>query len=226
MMTFCILLISYALCMGWVGRMDGGGPPKTPEWFERFLVMAPVMAFGSLFGFWPMLFAEAGIVGRITGHGQYFLARMVKAIEPEFFDFIVRPLFGADPRTLPEFADLIDIPVDNIEPERLKEIAEEMDAYGWNRLYWRCVMGMSVTGLVVMLPLALIVVSHLHLLAAGIIIIAGLQKGLSYMVGYHIELKRLNQNFPMYLSGSTEIAEFLNWFNATLLLGVAYLVMT
>lgn len=225
MISILLLTFFVALSLGWASRMDGGGPPVTPEWFERTFVMIPTLALAGTMGFAPVLFSALGVVGRITGHGMYFLQRMPKAIEPEFFDFVVRRFFGADPRAAAEFADLRGIDMEDMPEGRADEIMQAVNAYGWDRLYWRCVTGMAVTGLVVTLPLALVTLAHGHALAAVIIAIAGAQKGLAYMIGYHANVKGWNKDFPMYLSGDTEIGEFLNGCFMALLLALAYGVM-
>lgn len=223
-LTFWLIASSVILATAWASRMDGGGPPKTPEIVERLIVMLPVLAYSSLYGWIAMAISSIGVFGRATGHGQFFLSRMIKAISPEFFDFLLRPFFGRDPRTLDEFADLRDLRVEEIPVERLKEINAAVDAYGYNRLYWRCVAGMSVTGAIVTLPLAGILIAAGEVLSPMIVLVAGAQKGLSYMIGYHLCVKSWNRNFPMYLHDDTEIAEFLNGLLLSLLLAVAYQV--
>lgn len=223
-LTFWLVASSVILATAWASRMDGGGPPKTPEIVERLIVMLPVLAYGSLYGWVAMFIASVGVVGRATGHGLYFLARQIKATTPEFFDFILRPFFGRDPRTADEFADLRGLRVEEIPVERLKEINAAVDAYGYTRLYWRCVAGMSLTGLIVTLPLAGILIAAGEVLSPMIVLLAGAQKGFSYIVGYTIHTKSWNRNFPMYLHDDTEIAEFLNGLLLSLLLAVAYQV--
>lgn len=223
-LTFWLISSSVILATAWASRMDGGGPPKTPEIVERLIAMLPVLAYGSLYGWVAMFIASVGVVGRATGHGLYFLARQIKATTPEFFDFMLRPFFGRDPRTSDEFADLRNLRVEEIPVERLKEINAAVDAYGYNRLYWRCVAGMSVTGVIVTLPLACILIAAGEVLSPMIVFVAGAQKGLSYMIGYHLRIKNWNRNFPMYLHDDTEIAEFLNGLLLALLLAVAYQV--
>lgn len=223
-LTFWLIASSVILCTAWASRMDGGGPPKTPEIVERLIVMLPILAYGSLYSWVTMLIASVGVVGRATGHGLYFLARQIKATTPEFFDFLLRPFFGRDPRTDDKFADLRGLRVEEIPVERLKEISDAVDAYGYTRLYWRCVAGMCVTGLIVTLPLAGVLFTAGEVISPLIVLAAGAQKGLCYMIGYHLHVKSWNRNFPMYLHDATEIAEFLNGALLATLLAVAYWV--
>lgn len=183
-MTFFVFLASIkVIFLGAVyGRLDGGGIAKVSEWVERSLIMFFfVLACTPFAGLWSLL-AYAGVIGIATGHGQYFLARTVKHISPERLDFIVRLFFGQDPRT--KYTQK-----DNIEAA--------IAAYGNNRLYWRCVFGMFVTGSFVGLPAVIISLCFGAFTPALWLSLTGVVKALAYMTGYA-------------LFKNTESAEYIN----------------
>ena len=224
-LSFFIVAFVFCLFVGWASRMDGGGPPIIPKAVDRLLAMSPVIAFGSLFGVFGLLVSLVGYAGKATGHGVYFLARAIRASSPEFFDFILVPFFGRDPRNDDEFKNFRDEgkQLDEYHSMRMQKLMIE---YGKDRLYARCVAGMCVTGLVVTLPLALFVSLNGYIASAILIAMAGLWKGAAYVIGYQIKLRGWNDNFPMYLQDDTEIGEFLNGFGLTVFLSYAYVVMT
>lgn len=224
-MTFTILLLALAFGTGWAARMDGGGPPVTPEWFERFLVTAPITAFGAVFGWVGLTVAALSIFAKSLGHGQYFLSRAVKATEPEKVDLIIRIMFGRDPRTFDQFKQFRGDGWKNV-PDAVKDqIAQAMASYGLTRLYWRNVVGMAITGSLVTLPLSGLLAYHGEAFAAVLALLAGTQKAISYMLGYWAYTSGFYRKLPDFLNGETESAEFLNGFNMTLLLGAALMVL-
>jgi hypothetical protein len=110
---------------------------------------------------WLVFCFAVSIATKATGHGQYFsLGTVWKKIEPERLDFIVAPLFGDDPRVL-------DLPYDK-------------KYYPW--LYWRCVFGMTIKGLLTSLGAAIPLLVYNPPLAVPIIL-GGLFMGVCYMIG-------------------------------------------
>lgn len=171
-----------------LGRIDGGGILKMPELVERLLIMSffvgAVLPFA---GYWSAL-ALIGMFGIATGHGQYFLHRVVKYIDPEKVDFLVKLVFGKDPRTNVYYAD---------NESEYGGLRLDLKAYGETKLYWRCVFGMFVTGTLVGLPASIIAIVFGQYLIAGILALTGFAKAIAYIVGYEIW-------------ESTEPAEFIN----------------
>lgn len=204
--------------------MDGGGPPVTAEAFERFLVTAPITAFGAMFGYIELAVAALSLFAKSLGHGQYFLSRAVKAIKPERIDLMLRP-FGSDPRTAKKYEQFRGDSWKNATDEVKAQIAADMKAYGMTRLFWRNVTGMAITGSLVTLPLSGLLAYHGEVFAAVLAILAGTQKGLAYMLGYWAYTSGVYRKFPDFLNGETESAEFLNGFMMTLLLGAALMVL-
>ncbi len=221
MLSVFILYIVLCFSIGWAARMDGGGPPITHEWFERVLVMSPVVAFGSLLPY-GLLLSFVGVVGKLLGHGQFFLDRAIIATSPERIDFILVPFFGKDPRTTDEFKEFRSGMMDEYNHMQLQK---RMIEYGMDKLYIRNVTGMAIGGLIVTLPLAILLMSNGHVISAIIAAVAGAQKGLAYIIGYKLKEEKMLENFPMYLSVDTEVAEFLNGFMMTALLGAAWVAM-
>lgn len=187
-MFFAFLISIKFILLGAVyGRLDGGGIAKVSEWVERSLVMFSfVLACASFSGLWSLL-AYLGVVGIATGHGQYFLARTVKYVKPEKFDFIVRMAFGPDPRSNTAFSGF---------PPMYAPIEDAMKAYGLKKLYWRCVFGMFVTGTLVGIP-AFVIAAAFGKLYGVLFLLTGVVKAISYMIGW--------QFFK-----STEPAEYIN----------------
>ena len=167
-----------------LGRMDGGGGPKTPELVERLLIMAYFVVACVPYAGWASPIALAGAAGIATGHGMYFLALVVKAIEPERFDFIVRLFFGEDPRAAYKFCHLVDKKPFELRPDQLADIQAAMNSYGMKRLYWRCVFGMFVTGTIVGLPAALVCLYYGAWLPALALSLTGVVKAAAYPIAY------------------------------------------
>lgn len=163
-----IVFVLSALLGGKFARMDGGGKPVTPEWVERTLCMSFFVIACIPFAGWYCAVAYLGVVGIATGHGQYFLARIWQAIEPERFDFIVRWFFGPDIRTTPDFDP------QTAHPKYAK------------KLYGRCVFGMFVTGTLVGLPAAVLSACYGQWIACLLFSLTGFVKAFAYVVGYEL----------------------------------------
>lgn len=221
-----IIVLFVILAMGWVGRMDGHAPPDTPEWFERVLCMVPVLALAAACHPLYVFPSFAGVIGIITGHGQYFLSRAVKAIEPEKIDFIIRLFFGKDPRAADEFKHLRGISENDLSQEDKALIYRAITDYGRERLYWRNVAGLSLGGSIVTIPLSIILIIKGAFIAAPIALAAGAQKGLSYMAGYKLADTSFPNYMPQYLKADTEISEYINRAVFTALIYAAFKVMT
>lgn len=205
MITFAALMTIYCVAMGAVfGRVDGGGIAKVSEWVERTLVMFSFVASCSVFAGLYSLTAYAGVLGIATGHGQYFLARVAKYIEPEKVDILVRLFFGLDPRSEDRFKKLKGISQDALSSSERAEIEKAMHDYGMSKLYWRCLFGMFVTGTLVGLPAAAVAVYFGHYLYALLFGMTGLAKSIAYAFGYEV-------------FGNTESAEATNGGLRTLL---------
>lgn len=192
---------------GWLGRMDGGAPPKLPNIIERLLCLSPfVFVACSLYGYWGLL-SLIGLFGIVTGHGAFFPQRILKKIKPERVDFLLVPFFGKDPRI--ELSPNFQIS---------SSYAEYYIQRIYPKLYWRNVAGMFLTGLLVGLPAAIVALCHGDWTICGLFCLTGPIKSLSYMLG--LEVKDL---FKLkHLEKDTEKAEFLNGFFRTLLCGIIY----
>lgn len=129
------LLIAYAsIAQSFIARMDGGGEPQTPEFYERVLAVAPYSVLGFLIDPIAGVLNMASYATIGSGHGQYFPDMNPKEIDrPQSVDPIVRLFFGADPRIEKGLTDA----------ERMTKI----QAYGQDRLYKRNMLGMFLSGL-------------------------------------------------------------------------------
>ena len=155
----------------WLGRMWGGGKPSLPRWLKGSLIMSYFVLGCYPFAHYYAIIAALGIFGVSTGHGQYFLARIVKTIEPEKVDPIVTLFFGKDPRTLPSL---------------LQPTQNHLNNYGMTKLYWRCVFGMFVTGQLVGLPAMVLAIIFHAWIPALFFSLTGLAKAISYIISYKI----------------------------------------
>lgn len=195
MTLFYIISFLYAIGINAVlGRIDGGGIIKMKEWLERLLIMGFFVMAASTFAGWFGLLAAIGVFGIATGHGQYFLNRAIKPIEPEKLDAIVRLFFGDDPRTNEKYNY---IRGKIFSENDIPKLREEIAAYGLHKLYWRNVFGMVVTGSVVGLPAALLAILYGQWYAAALFSMTGVLKAIAYMLGWH-------------LRHSTVVAEYIN----------------
>jgi len=184
------LLGFFALVWGGLNRWRGHASPYKklfPRPFNQALLALPLalIAAGAVAGYaagWPLWAGALAVVLAfvavlvvttaliVTGHGQYFLDLGRKFIKPETFDFVVRLLFGRDPRTYALSPYL--------HPDsHYAEYDYKIRSYGERLLYWRCVFGMAVTGVIVTLPAGL--VAH-----NGALALAGAVKAPAYMVGF------------------------------------------
>lgn len=190
-------ILAYSLLGVLLARIDGG-LFVVPKIITRLLIMVPITAACYLFAGWYCLFAFLGIFGLITGHGQYFLKRMPKYIKHEKMDFIVKLVFGEDPRTRKDFYNA---------NKALKELM--IKAYGNNKLYWRCVFGMFITGTMLGLPGMILALAYGQWLIAFGFAFTGFAKAAAYVVGYE-------------MFDNTESAEYINGFMRSFVLACTF----
>lgn len=205
--SYVLVSLCLALGCGLASRIEGGGPPRLNKLVSQTIVMLPVIAFGFALSAQGGVASLFGYIGRVIGHGQYFLQRGVKALEPERVDFIVRLLFGDDPRAV-MMVHLRGVDEGKLDPSDRFLIRTAMEKYGMKKLYARCVFGMALTGLLVTLPLVVCLLASKLFIVGFLVFVAGLSKAAGYVIGYEIERHGLNKHFPEHLRGGTEIAEF------------------
>lgn len=162
-------------------RMDGGGIVKTPEIVERLLVMSFFV-----FACWPSagmysVLALIGMVGIATGHGQYFLSMLVKAINPQRLDIIVEYFFGTDPRTLEKYDNYKEEKWVNVTPAVQEDLHNELEKYSYTKLYKRNLFGMFVTGSLEGLPAGIICLLSGNILGI-VLLLTGFTKATSYFI--------------------------------------------
>lgn len=178
------LLALLPLCVlgGLFARMDGGGKPVTPEIVERLLCISFFVAAVFSIEPWAAPVALLGIFGLSTGHGQYFLSMMARAVDGERLDFIVRLFFGDDPRTHIRYLSFRGSKW-SAAPQGMKDILKmELEQYGEKRLFWRCMFGMFITGSLVGLPAAIVALCYGHVFSAICLASTGLVKALAYFI--------------------------------------------
>lgn len=205
-----LLILGISLLWGWFGRMDGGAPPKIPNIVERFLCLFPFIFVACTFYGWWGTFASLGLLGIVTGHGQYFLYRLLKPCNPERVDFLLVPFFGKDYRTT----------LDKNTPIT-KEQSDYYYKNKYEKMYWRNVAGMFLTGLLVGFPASIVSYAHGDIIIGSLFLLTGPIKSISYMIGWELR----NVLHIKYLDEDTAKAEFINGFLRTLLCGVIWMTM-
>ena len=123
-----------------------------------------------------------------TGHGQYFPDLQAKYLTPERLDFLLRPFFGKDPRTMP---------TNWIAGGTYATDADfyhwAITHYGWDKLRWRCFCGMALTGLAVTLPAGIALMNPL-------LALSGIVKALGYQISEDGAMREFYAGFLMYLA--------------------------
>ena len=153
-MLTLISVLLFAIIGAIVSRMCGGGKPRLPWGLDQFIYGLPYAIAGSHW-FVNILSYAGAVLGKRTGHGQYFWLDAPRENVPpendESFDFIVTWFFGTD------------------------EIGKP------NRLY-RNLFGMLLSGIWPVLITTIVLAFSGHLLAALIFLIGGSLKPLCYFV--------------------------------------------
>lgn len=175
-------------------RMRGGAPslPRPTEQILFCIVFGVCMAALSVPFGWQLAAMAVAVLACLTGHGQFFLSLTIKPIEPERVDFLLRPLFGPDPRTDERFSSYWDHDGDGTAAwmegyaESVKQIDAMVDGYGPRRLFWRSVAGLSLTGGIVSLaPGLAIMMTTPHIWAGLAIAVSGfISKGAAYLISH------------------------------------------
>lgn len=192
-MLFCTLIIIQFIALGAVyGRINGGGF-EDQRLISRIIIMSAFVLACSVYVNWWALFAFLGVFGIATGHGQYFLDRQLvgQRERVERLDFIVKWVFGKDWR-------------ENYSQDHEFTKAETDKFYSeiYRPLYWRNAFGMFLTGSLVGLPSAVIMLCIGQYVPALLFACTGVAKALAYMIGNFIQDKFGKQG--------TVIAEYLN----------------
>lgn len=192
-MLFYTLIIIQFIALGAVyGRINGGGI-EDQRLISRIIIMSAFVLACSVYVNWWALFALIGMFGIATGHGQYFLDRQLVGQKErvERLDFIVKWIFGKDWR-------------ENYSENHKFTEAETEKYYSVIRkpLYWRNVFGMFLTGSLVGLPSAVIMLCIGQYIPAVLFACTGIAKALAYIIGDFIQDKFSKQG--------TVIAEYLN----------------
>lgn len=193
--TFFTFTIFTAAVTGAVFYRMRGGAPSWPRPIEQILfciVFGVCMAALSVPFGWQVLAFIVAVVACLTGHGQFFLSLTIKPIEPERVDFLLRPLFGRDPRTDERFKQFWDHDGDGATAwmegygAAVEQIDAMVDGYGPRSLFWRCVGGLSLTGgIVSLVPGLAIILTTPHIWAGIFIALSGfITKGVAYLISH------------------------------------------
>jgi len=228
-----IMLLFAFLYGGFVSRWHGGGFFSFSKAIKNIAWSLP-LALVSLWGFHSLGYdwywsAAAFVVsmalcflGKTTGHGQWFLYGMIIAITPEKLDFIVRMIFGKDPRTFNKYSEWRDDKWKNAPEEIAGEIAQDIAEYGENRLYWRNFTGLALVGFTAVSGL-FVSLLFVNVYAALTVLMGGLMKAPSYAVG-EILLSYDGDNDGDF-DEPTEIGEALTGVFAYLAAGIAVIII-
>lgn len=179
------LLFAATWCGAFFYRMRGGAP-SWPRPIEQMLfcsvLLFSMVAFGVVWWLTGSAYAAA-VAACLTGHGTYFLSLSVESVEPERFDFLIRPFFGYDPRSTYPFIDLRGKDSHELTEEQRQSISTAMVAYGMRKLYWRGVAGLSLTGVIVTLIPGIAIMTE-HFGAGLLVALSGAIKGPMYMLSH------------------------------------------
>ncbi len=139
----------------------------------------------------------ACFAAKATGHGQYMsLGTVWGYMDAEFVDPIVRLFFGRDPRTM----------------DGMKDRGNVYRRPRYNKLYWRCVFGLFVLGLLSVAAPSM-VVGYINIADGAIIALCGaLGKPVAYMIGWLLDRKDKLDKLPAVLNHGTAIGELLTGF--------------
>ena len=166
-----------------IGRLHGqhNNIPKLAEallWAIPFGYVA--FLYSNIYVSIPVVIITAMAMN--TGHGQWFsLGRVWKRIKPERLDFIVTAFFGDDPR------------INVAEHQTDRPLI-------YDKLYFRCVFGMALKGLVRVLPCALVVTYSAPMLGL-LLIFGGLLTAFAYALGHELFKPDQASVFGEYGSG-------------------------
>ena len=175
MMDFIYIVCFLQNCFlgGLFARVDGGGYVSINEQIERALCMSFfIIACVPFAGWWAAL-AALGVVGLMTGHGQYFVSALLVPQKPEFVDPVVRLFFGEDFRA--KFPATYQFHVGDY---------ADYEKHYRRQTQRRCVFGMFVTGTLVGLPAAILALAFGQWVAAALFSLTGLCKAVAYVIGF------------------------------------------
>lgn len=199
MLVFLIINSLLLIAVSAVVSRAIGSEGDYPRWLERLIGAALFFYPATFYGPYGLI-SFIGTLGIVTGHGQYFLDLQIKAIKAEKIDFIVSLFWGKDPRT--QYGHLSGA-------AQTASVNKAVNEYGMRKLYWRCVTGWSVKGLLTALPAA----GTLSFFAPNvgmIYLLYALFLPASYMVSY----KFFNRSEPAeYMKGAARgfIASMILW---------------
>lgn len=193
----------FSIIGGLIYRIRGGLPPKMPRPIDQVLFSLP-------YGYMAYLFSNdyyvCAIVLALTtlfvcgGHGQWYsLGTVWKRIEAERFDFIVKWFFGEDPRV------------------SLDESINEERPIKYDKLYWRCVFGMAVSGVTYALLIAVCAAWFGLYTESLILFLSGTLKAPAYMLGWALPSK-IN-----HFRKGTELGEFFTGYFLWGVLGIVHI---
>lgn len=182
------LILFFLLCAGVTGaffyRGRGGNLIDLPRPLEQLLfciVFGVVMQTMGVPVIAHIVAMGIAVAAACTGHGQYFLALSVESSSGERLDFILRPIFGPDPRK--KFHDM-GWRDDTMTPEQKAEIAQAMMKYGMEKLFYRCLSGMALTGLAISIAPGIAIAMYGHVISGILIGLSGASKALAYYVSH------------------------------------------
>lgn len=183
---FTSALTGAMLCR-WRGSKEGIQLPRPLEQMLYCSVFLAAMVILQVPVYLHLPAYAISVVFCLMGHGPYFLDRMVKAFEREWPDFILNWFYGTDPRSWDKFKQWRDFDRETATAEQqaaydaaMTDIQDEMEEYGMDRLYRRCVAGMALTGMLVSIAPGLATMSVSVPAGIGIALSGALAKGNAY----------------------------------------------
>lgn len=188
-----IALATYFILLGTLlGRADGDGINDMSKNVIRFAILGMFTVVCATFAGWWSILTLLGVFGVATGHGQYFLDRILRGQKEtaENTEPLVKLFFGPDWR--------VQFSKDHV-------FTDKEEAYYFSsvypRLYWRNVFGMFVTGALVGLPATILSVVFGQWLVALLFLLTGPAKAVAYMIGYRFSPGKWDTVVGEYVNG-------------------------
>lgn len=184
-MSFQVIttLIAAAALGAALYRMRGGSPTWPRPIEQCLFCLVFLVAPAGIPGY--QWYHEIGgyilaVAGCCAAHGQWMsLGTVIKYIKPERFDFIISLFFGRDPRSFSSPATMA------ANDEGLTTYYQGLvDRYGKKKLYWRCVAGLGLSGVLITAGPGLMLALAGYPLAGLILGLCGATKAPGYMVSW------------------------------------------
>lgn len=176
-----------------LSRIIGGLKPKLPSKLSQLLYALPYGYVVMNTPEHPVYLTLLTILGAFgatcTGRGQWMaLPFSLKFIKPEFFDFLLVPLFGNDPRCSNYYSHLRGRTLTNEDKMNLQDTIER--EYGADKLRRRNEAGLILHSVLITATLCLVMVYLGEYLVSGVMLFTHCFGHIGYKYGFTLTGKR------------------------------------